>query len=133
MVLLPEEIWEMIFHRVDGTVDLLQLSLVCKDWYRIIRCDPRFTKHLALRWNLRRPYQQQFLTAFQHLKILELHGDDFPLFNTQNKAIQQLLDQLERVIVHDFSRSKAVKHLVFADNKIRRWLVKIYQGMKRLI
>lgn len=121
MVLFPLEIWQMIFHQVDSSIDLLQLSLVCKDWYRIIRYDPRLTKHLKLKQKLTRPRQHQFLRAFQHLKILELHGNDFSLAISKTISVQPLLARLEQVIVHDYSTSKARKHLTFAGKRIRQW------------
>lgn len=121
MVHFPEEILQMIFSHVSCTSDLLQLCLVCKDWYRIIRCDPRSTKHLKLKQNLGRVQHHQFLRAFQHLKVLELHGDDFFLVTSKIKSIQPLLARLESVIVYECSASEAKNKLVFHGKKIWEW------------
>lgn len=99
MISLPPEIWRTIFIKLESTKEVLNCSLVCKLWYKIIRDDPVFTRELGMKQGLSRKEKIEFLNAFQHLKVLRIRSNALTFVKSSDEDIHAAMEKIEQLII----------------------------------
>ena len=103
--LIPEEIWIDVFSYFDFTTLQNVLTLVCKEWLRVIRNSFRLSGRLNVRPGTQLADVNSMLKTWQEIKVLQVEKDvNFEHLNVKSCA------KLEKVLIYGCFNNNQFNH-----------------------